>query len=99
MTWIGTGVDKNLAQTLSRREFNKSILAALGGGAITLLFGGSSGAFVSNETDPLAVLRSPTGTQQILPKTSGFDSFNGRILSFLDPSANSGITRGFSVNS
>ncbi len=88
-----------VTEELTRKSFiSKALLASLGAGSLALLFGSSGG--LGSETDPLAVLRNPTGTQSILPTASGFDpAIEGRILSFLDPSANSGIVRGFSVNS
>jgi hypothetical protein len=52
---------------LSRRDFvSKSVLAALGGGAIFLAMGGGS-IGSTPEIDPLAILRSPSSQQTIQP--------------------------------
>src|SRR5437667_798602 len=82
-----------MSQQVSRRQFYKAALAALGGGTIALLFSQAGGGGIGAETDPLAVLKSPTTGQTIQPQASGFDGTLGRILRFLDPTG----LRGFSI--
>src|SRR5438552_8533734 len=56
-----------MSQQVSRRQFYKAALAALGGGTIATLLCQAGGGGIGTEIDPLAVLKSPTLQQTVQP--------------------------------
>jgi len=88
-----------MSQQVSRRQFSKVALAALGGGTIGLLFSQAGGGGIGIETDPFAVLLNPLLSQTITPQA---DIQGLRVKSFDESTSvppfsvtDRDVTRGF----